>query len=104
MDINEIISSLSEDDVNQLKNIAGNLFGAQEKTESQSQDNDILRSIGELSKLFSQEDERTALIKALKPMLGEEKQKRADEAVKILSLIQMIPLLKDSGIFKGLFQ
>ena len=104
MDINEIISSLSEDDVNQLKSIAGNLFGAQEKTESQSQDNDILRSIGELSKLFSQEDERTALIKALKPMLGEEKQKRADEAVKILSLIQMIPLLKDSGIFKGLFQ
>ena len=104
MDINEIISSLSEDDVKQLKSIAGNLFGSQEKTESQPQDNDIMRSIGELSKLFSQEDERTALIKALKPMLGEEKQKRADEAVKILSLIQMIPLLKDSGIFKGLFQ
>ena len=104
MDINEIISSLSEDDINQLKNMADNLFGSKEQTQSPSKDNDLLQGIGELGKMLTAEDERTALIKALRPMLGEEKQKRADEAVKILSLIRMLPLLRDSGVFKGLFQ
>ena len=36
-------------------------------------------------------------------MLSEDKQKKADEAIKILRLMQIVPLLRDSGLFKGLF-
>lgn len=107
MDLNEIISSLSEDDINQLKNVAGTIFGSDNQHESdqssQKKESDIFQSIGEIGKLFSLEDERTLLIKALKPMLSEDKQKKADEAIKILRLMQIVPLLRDSGLFKGLF-
>lgn len=107
MDINEIISSLSEEDINQLKNVAGTIFGSgnqqEQQQNTQKPENDIFQSIGEIGKMFSHDDDRTSLIKALKPMLSEDKQKKADEAIKILRLMQIVPLLRDSGFLKGLF-
>ncbi len=48
----------------------------------------------------SSDDSRVQLIHALRPHLGEERQKRADTAIKILKLLDMLPLLKESGILK----
>jgi hypothetical protein len=46
---------------------------------------------------MNKEDYRTRLISDLKPMLNSERQKKADEAVKFLQLMQVLPLLK--GLF-----
>ncbi len=52
-----------------------------------------------ISKLSSGEDERTRLISALKPFLSERRSSRADTALKLLKIIDILPLLKDSGLF-----
>ena len=46
----------------------------------------------------SADDSRVQLINALRPHLGEERRKRADTAVKILKLLDMLPLIKASGL------
>lgn len=63
--------------------------------------------IGKLMKvqqLLSQqrENDSTALLRALKPHLSEKSQKKADEAVRILQLLDLWPLLKESGLLSGL--
>ncbi len=47
---------------------------------------------------FQQEDDNTRLLHALRPMLGEERRKKLDEAVKIMQMLRLLPLLKNQGI------
>ncbi len=104
MDISEIISSLSPDDINKLKDVASTLFGEQKnETDTASKMNSALPAdlLGALGKL-SADDDRTALIKALKPLLSEPRQKKADDAIKILRLLQLLPLLRESGMLNNL--
>ena len=49
---------------------------------------------------LSREDNGVALLLALKPLLGEQRQKRVDEATKMLKLARMLPLLQDAGILR----
>lgn len=44
-------------------------------------------------------DER--LLLALKPLLREENQSKVDTALRLLKLISLLPLLKESGLFGG---
>ncbi|MBR3868341.1 MAG: hypothetical protein IKM66_03420 [Clostridia bacterium] len=112
MDINEILSSLTPEDMEQLKNVAASLMGSgqteSKKEQQQSQQNnifnsDMLGNLGKISNAVSGDDQRTALLKALKPMLSEQRQQKADEAIKILKIIQLLPLLRESGLLNGLF-
>ena len=108
MDISEILSSLSNEDMEQLKNAANAILGnnqqpKKEMTANPMFDPAMLGNLGKLGQAFSGDDERTALIKALKPMLSEPRQQKADEAIKILKLIQLLPLLRESGFLNGLF-
>ena len=50
----------------------------------------------------NREDDATRLLRALRPLLSEARQKKVDEAVKILQLLRLLPLLKESGVFSGL--
>lgn len=111
MDISEILSSLTPEDMEQLKSVAYSLLGSEQqevKKEQHSQPNifnpELLGNLGKLSNAFAGDDKRTTLLKALKPMLSEERQQKADEAIKILKIIQIIPLLRESGLLNGLFQ
>ena len=47
----------------------------------------------------SRDDERTRFIAALRPLLSEKRRHRADEALKMMQLFEILPLLKDSGLF-----
>ncbi len=63
---------------------------------------ELLSSLTKLAPLMrsaSQSDETTALLDALRPFLSGEKLERLSHAQKLVSLIRMIPLLKDSGLF-----
>ena len=47
---------------------------------------------------FSQEDDNTALLKALRPHLHGDREGRVDDAIKIMHLVKLLPLLQDKGI------
>ena len=64
-------------------------------------DGDMMQMIMKVAPLlsgFRQEDDSTRLLRALRPMLSEERQKKLDEGTKLLQLMRMLPLLKNSGI------
>jgi hypothetical protein len=99
--------------LDKIKSLAGLLGGtapeqpspAQPEPEQSSSplgvDTDTLNMISKVMPLlsgFRQEDDSTRFLHALRPMLGEERQKKLDEAIKLLQLMRMLPLLKGSGI------
>lgn len=51
---------------------------------------------------FNQEDRNTELLRALKPHFSQERAKKVDDAIKILQLIRLLPLVKDLGILPSL--
>lgn len=76
--------------------------------EGQGPQNDVLSGIdiGAVMKLvsgFNSEDDNIRFIIALKPLLSEEKRAKADTAVKLLKLVNLIPLIKESGLLGGDF-
>ncbi|MEE0958194.1 MAG: hypothetical protein UH734_08990 [Ruminococcus sp.] len=63
---------------------------------------DVSRMLTSLAPMLSRSaanDETAALLNALRPFLSEEKCKRLDQAQRMMKLIKLIPLIKDSGIF-----
>ena len=120
LDISSILSSLSSDDINNLKNMANSILGGEKKEEPErnelqkNSDNGnfkmpALSSLGlpdmsqfsNLLPLLSQlnsHDEREDFICALKPLLSDERRRKADEAMKFIKLLSIIPLLKEKGI------
>lgn len=44
------------------------------------------------------DDANTNLLKALRPLLGAERQKKVDEAIKIMQMMKFLPILKSQGI------
>lgn len=62
---------------------------------------DLQAIITIISKLKSSgNDPRTQLLKALKPHLSEPKREKVDTAIKILKVLEILPLMKNSGILK----
>ena len=58
-----------------------------------------MTKLAPLMKSFGQDDETTALLNALRPFLGIEKQQRLEQAQRMIKLIRLLPLIKDSGMF-----
>ncbi|MCD8005984.1 MAG: hypothetical protein LUF29_03275 [Oscillospiraceae bacterium] len=52
---------------------------------------------------FQPDDDNTRFLLALRPLLGEEKQNKIDRAVKILRLLNLLPLISESGLLGGDF-
>lgn len=108
IDIESLLSSISDEDMAKIKGIADSLMEKevpkQKETERKSEsipnlpiDADMMKKIMGLMGQFNKEDYRTRLIEDLKPMLSDERRQKADEAVKFLQLMEILPLLK--GLF-----
>lgn len=103
--ITEILNNPSA--LENIRNMAESMFGNsgnsdEEKSESPADnfipDVDISKIISVISKIQnSKTDERSRLILALKPHLTPKRQEKADRAVKILKLLDILPLLQESG-------
>ena len=52
---------------------------------------------------MNQEDDNTKLLLALKPHFSDRRKEKVDQAVKIMHLLSLLPLIKDSGLLGGLF-
>ena len=48
------------------------------------------------------DDKNAALLRALKPHLSEKRAGRVDNAIKIMKLIDLLPVLRESGVLGGL--
>lgn len=103
--INDILSSLSDEDIENLKSTAAELFGSQPQ-ESEAPPpsgapdiSKLLNNAQMMAKLTSimgamnRPDSRTRLIEALKPLLSEKRRRRADEAMQIIKLLDILPTL-----------
>lgn len=88
-----------------LSALAGALgaLGGGTAPQAQNQNQEALAMVTRLAPLLgriNQEDDSTRLLRALRPLLSEERRRKIDEAIKILQLMRLLPLLKDMG---GLF-
>ncbi len=112
--LNDIINSLSTDDINMLKSVASSILsesGNSAETALNSNENkrDLPQSIGLdgvdfdmimkakaiFEKMNSASNKNVDLIMALKPHLSPEVQNKADRAMRILKLFEVLPLLRE---------
>jgi len=112
--MDDMASKLSEllsnpDAVDKIRNMAGTLLGGEEKKSAPKSDvpfdmpddidiGAIMNIMGALNS--SGNDSRSQLLLALKPHLSESRRERVDSAIKILKLVNVLPLLKDQGLLK----
>ncbi len=112
-DISEKLAGLLNDPetMDRVRRMAENILGGEEPKLPQPQTTDNVSNflgademqsiISIISRLNSSgTDNRTQLLTALKPHLSEPKREKVDTAIKILKMIEILPLLKDSGILK----
>lgn len=59
----------------------------------------MLTKLMPLMASMNRDDDDTNLLKALRPYLKGDREKRLDDAIKILRLMKLIPLLQDRGLF-----
>lgn len=104
-DLSSRISSLlsDPDSMEKLRSMAESVLGGKESNEKKDADIgdiDFTSLLPMIQRLKSpKSDKRTDLLMALRPHLSDERKKRVDSAVKILRVIDMLPLLQESGIF-----
>ncbi len=112
-DIAALLSSLmansgnSASNTNQNLDISSLLSGlmgaskAEQSTSSPNIDIGTMLKLQSALSLLSKEDNNTMLLKALRPHLSEARQKKVDDAIKIMQLIRLLPLVKELGLFGG---
>lgn len=100
--LNSILSDTES--MNRIREMAASILGEEQKNTQQTDPSldgiDIGKVMSILGKMKSMgNSDREKLLLALRPHLKEERRARLDNAIKILKLIELAPLLKDSGIF-----
>lgn len=113
--INDIISSLSSEDIEMLKGVASSILGqenGEQKNaplpEKQNPANQLsslglngddfqmmMRAKTIFDRMNSASSKNADLINALKPHLSPESRKKADNAIRIMKLFEVLPYLKD---------
>ena len=76
--------------------------GADVQTEGSSPDFGSMIKLAGLAGAMTQKDRNAELLLALRPHLGEEKQKRVDKAVKLLKLLAVWNIAKENGLLKDI--
>ena len=118
--LNDLIASLTPEDINALKEAASTLFSngadlpfSDERSTSENKKTnhaenftgfdyssafnpDMFSNIGRIMSLMNSDSgRRCKLIEALKPNLSLERQKKADEAMQILRLLELMPMISE---------
>lgn len=78
--------------------LAGLLGGSQN---NQQEQNDMMQSVMQMMPLlnsFQQEDDGTRLLQSLRPLLSPPRQKKLDEAARMMKMFRLLPLLKTKGM------
>lgn len=107
--INDILSGLTDEDMENLRNAAESFFSSQDSGENRNNSGpdfadmlgnaQMIAKISSLMGAMNKKDDRTRLIEALKPLLSEKRRKKADEAMQMMKLFEILPAL--GGIMGG---
>ena len=65
-------------------------------------DIEAIMKMGELMSQMNKQDDSTRLLLALKPHLKPENRQKVDSAMKLMKIMNILPLLRDSGVLDGL--
>lgn len=122
--LNDIINSLSADDINMLKSVASSILGEEAQQSAPPQQNNsannnannlsdvtnaltlgnnldnidfdmIMKAKTIFEKMNHTKNKNVDLIMALKPHLNPQTQNKADQALRILKLFEVLPLLRE---------
>ncbi len=116
-DISQRLAEILNDpeSLNRVREMAEGLLGNQKSEPQQPSAPDISSALAgggldaaQIAKIMSvmsrlksgSDDSRSNLLLALKPHLSAPRQEKVDTAIKLLKLIDLLPLLKDSGLFE----
>lgn len=83
-----------------LKQAADSLLGGQAASDGGTGGADAAAIARLLSALNAPDDERAALLTALRPHLSPERRERVDRAVKLLKLARVLPLIQKEGLIE----
>ena len=106
-DLNKKLEDILSDpeSMEKVRQMAGALLGDEDESQpSEENDNsisgaDIGKIMGILGSIeHGKDDNRAKLLLALKPHLTDKRRKKVDSAIKLLKLIEALPLLKEAGI------
>ena len=87
--IGDILSSLSDEDMKALGDAARSLLGSSEPA--------TMEKIAQIMSAMNRHDSRCDLIAALRPLLSEPRRRRADDAMQLIKLIDLLPMIEDLG-------
>ncbi len=102
--LSDIISGLSGEDIDRLRSLASSITGgaAEEKplpapkTPQSGIDIETLMKVKSVAEKMNMSNSKDAqLIAALKPYLSEERQRRAEQSIRLLNLIEILPYIKE---------
>ncbi|MBQ7540804.1 MAG: hypothetical protein IJT44_00760 [Clostridia bacterium] len=101
--IGQLLSSLSDEEFQSLRDTAQSLLSGNAAApppnapqDETAIDPQMMAKLGRLMRAMRRgEDERSALIGALKPYLSAPRRKRADEVMQMLRLVDLLPMLKE---------
>ena len=91
-----------EESLKQIAELAQMVMSEDGEENKNIPDISSVMKLGTIAGAFSQKDRNTELLLALKPHLSDERQKKVDNAVKILKLIAVWNAAKESGIIDEL--
>ena len=63
----------------------------------------LVSKIAPIMSNFNKEDDTTRLLLALRPFLSDDRKRKLDEASKLLKMMKLLPLIKETQIFDSLF-
>ena len=110
-DLNSKLESIlnDPDSMEKVRQMAQSLFSGDDTDAVNSEDGDTQNpfeaaDIGRIMSIISKlegraDDNRTKLLLALKPHLTDRRRGKVDSAIKLLKLVEALPLLKQAGIF-----
>lgn len=101
MELSDLLSSLGEEDVKKLKEMASQLFGGEQNEPKESHreqgsgpagafDPSLLKSVAKLSASMNARDPRCDFLTSMKPLLSEGRRHKADEAVMLLRVFRLL--------------
>ena len=106
-DLSQKLAAILNDpeSMNRVREMAEDILGEKPEPEPKNDigelfnDIDLVNVMSLVTKLNSNSnDSRSTLLTALKPHLSEPKREKVDTAIKILRLLELLPILKESGV------
>ena len=89
-------------DVSALTGLLGGVPGSEASSAAPTFNFDLIMKIQQAMSSMQANRKNIDFLMALKPRLNESRAQKVNDAIKIMQLIQFLPLIKESGLFGGL--